>query len=94
MYVSYASLYSIIRFGLYIVILGNLLPESDVRILAVILIEHLHSLKEYGLNLKQGERITKEEVVMHLRKIDQHELAEILRKDSGKISIKTVYIIL
>jgi hypothetical protein len=65
---------------------GNILTESDIRILAVILAEHLRNLKEQGLNLNEGERITKKEVVIHLQNIDQQELAEILSQDSGKIS--------
>lgn len=66
---------------MYVVILGNLLSESDIRILAVILAEHL---KGSGLNLNQGEHIPKEKVVMHLKNISQHKLAEILREDGGK----------
>ena len=83
LHVSYANLqyYSIWFVHCY---LGNLLSESDIRILAVILTEHLHNLKERGLNLNQGERISKEEVVIQLKNIGQHELAEILRKDRGK----------
>ena len=71
---------------MYVVIkfLGNLLSESDIRILAVILTEHLDNLKESGLKFNEGERISKEQVVMHLKKIVQDELAEILRKDGGK----------
>jgi hypothetical protein len=54
------------------------------------LAEHLRNLKEHRVNLNQGKRITKEQVVIHLQKIDQQELAKILREDNGKTSsIKT-----
>ena len=66
--------------------LGNVLTERDIRILAVVLAKHLPNLQKSGLNLKQGVRITKEEVVIHLRKIDQRELAEILSEDKGNTS--------
>ena len=71
---------------MYIVISGNLLSESDIQVLALVLSEYLTNLEKSGLSLKQGERITKEEVVVQLRKINQHELAEILSKDRGKTS--------
>ena len=67
--------------------LGNILTERDIRILAVVLAKHLPYLQNSGLNLKQGVRITKEEVVIHLRKIDRRELAEILSEDKGNTSI-------
>jgi hypothetical protein len=50
------------------------------------LAEHLCNLKENGLNLIQGERITKEQVMKHLQNIDLRELAEILSEDKGKTS--------
>ena len=65
---------------------GNILTESDIRILNLILSEHLTNLEKSGLSLEQSKRITKEEVVMHLRKIDQHKLAELLSEDNGKTS--------
>jgi hypothetical protein len=64
---------------------GNLLTENDIRIAALVLAGHLPELEESGLNLNQGERITKEEVVIHLRNIDQHELAKILSREKGMI---------
>ena len=65
---------------------GNVLTESDVRVLALVLSEYLPNLERSGLNLKPDIRITKEELVMHLRKIDQHELAKIFSEDDGKTS--------
>ena len=53
--------------------------------LNVVLAEHLPKLMESGLNLNQDNHITKEEVVMHLQKIDQHEFAKILSESNGKI---------
>ena len=64
---------------------GNVLSENDVQILNIVLAEHLSKLKETGLILKQDNRITKEEVVIHLKKIDQYESAEILSKSKGKV---------
>ena len=52
---------------------GNILTESDIRVLDLVLTMHLTNLEKSGLSLKQGKRITKEEVVMHLKDIDQHE---------------------
>ena len=66
---------------------GNVLIESDIRVLALVLSEYLPNLERSGLNLKQDNiRITKEELVMHLRNIDQHELADIFSEDDGKTS--------
>ena len=53
--------------------------------LNIVLAEHLPKLMESGLNLNQDNRITKEEVVMHLQKINQHEFAKILSETNGKI---------
>ena len=64
---------------------GNVLTESDIKVLNVVLAGHLPKLMESGLNLNQDNRITKEEVVMHLQKIDQHEFAKILSESNGKI---------
>ena len=75
---------------------GNVLTESDTRVLALVLSEYLPNLEESGLNLEQDIRITKEELVMHLRKIDKNELVEIFSKDNGKIQVSeqnNVYII-
>ena len=63
---------------------GNSLTESDLRILNIVLAEHLPKLKESGLSLDYPHT-TKEEVVTHLQKIDQHEFAEILSETRGKI---------
>ena len=66
---------------------GNVLTESDIRVLALVLSEYLPNLEGSGLNLKQDNiHITKEELVMHLRNIDQHQLAEIFSEDNGKTS--------
>ena len=47
--------------------------------------KHLPKLKESGLNLDDPHiMITKEEVVTHLRNIDQHEFAEMLSETRGK----------
>ena len=64
---------------------GNVLSENDVQILNIVLAEHLSKLKESGLNLNQDNCITKEEVVIHLKKIDQHESANILNESKGKV---------
>ena len=64
---------------------GNILSESNTRVLALVLSEYLPNLEESGLDLKQDIRITKEELVMHLRNIDQHQLAKIFSEDNGKI---------
>ena len=53
--------------------------------LNIVLAEHLPKLMESGLNLNKDNCITKEEVVMHLHKIDQHEFAKILSESNGKI---------
>ena len=63
---------------------GNILTESDIRILNIVLAEHLSKLKENDFNLNQDEHITKEEVVLHLEKIDQYEFAKILSENKGK----------
>ena len=70
---------------------GNVLTESEIQILNIVLAEHLSNLEEIGLHLNQDNRITKEEVVIHLQKVD-NELAKILSENNGKISsIKTVF---
>ena len=80
--VDQPALYSWIVFFLF---KGNVLSESDIQILNIVLAEQLPKLKESGLSLTHDNRITKEEVVMHLQKIDQHDFAKILRNE-GKIS--------
>ena len=64
---------------------GNILSENYTRVLALVLSEYLPKLEESGLDLKQDIHITKEELVMHLRNIDQHQLAKIFSEDNGKI---------
>ena len=65
-----------------ILTVDTVLTESDCRILAIALAEHL---EESGLNLYQQDCLhTKEEVVTCLKKIGQHEFAEILCENRGK----------
>ena len=63
---------------------GNILTESEIQILNIVLAKQVPKLKEIGLNLNQDNRITKEEVVIHLQKVND-ELAKILSKNNGKI---------
>ena len=70
---------------------GNILTESEIKILKIVLAEHLSNLEKNGLYLNQNNHITKEEVVIHLQKVDD-ELAKILSGNNGKISsIKIVF---
>ena len=67
---------------------GHLLTETELRILNIALAEHLRKLEKSGLNLNldhQHNIITKEEVVTHLQKFGQQELAKILSEDRGKL---------
>ena len=70
----------------------NVLTESDLRILNIVLVEHLPKLKERGLNLDHIISITKEEVVKCLQQIDQHSLADILSKNQGKSNNNTAWV--
>ena len=80
---NYVLVCSIIEFF----ITDNALTESDVRILNIVLAEYLPMLKDSGLNLNQEDHphITKDELVMHLEKIND-EFAKILSESKGKIS--------
>ena len=61
------------------------LTENDIQILKIVLAEHLLKLEESGLDLNENNCITKEEVVIHLKKIDQHAFAVILGEEKGKV---------
>ena len=67
---------------------GNVLTKSDIQILNIVLAEHLSKLEDSNLNLNQDDhpRITKEEVVIHLQKIEQHEFARILSESKGNVT--------
>lgn len=66
---------------------GNLLSKSDIRILKIALAEHLLKLKDSGLDLNRNDDpyITKEEVVMYLREID-NRFAKILSERGRALS--------
>ena len=80
-----------IRACLYLfLIVDETLTESDIRILNIVLAKHLLTTelkgRLSGLNLNQDDRppITKEEVVMFLQEIHQHQFANILSGNRGR----------
>ena len=60
------------------------LTEGDLRILNIILVEHLAKLIDRGINLNPDDRPTKEEVIKCLQEIEQNDFADILKEDQGK----------
>ena len=73
---------SVVRYN-YIFTVANFLTESDVRILNIVLAEHLPKL-EVNLNPDDHPPLTKEEVVTGLQSIGQNEFAKILSGKGGK----------
>ena len=69
----------------------NLLSESDLRILNIVLVEHLPKLKGIGLDLDHNITlfITKQEVIKCLQQVGQQSLADILSKYQGKNNVDT-----
>ena len=68
------------------------LSENELRILGLVLGEHLGLLRANGLDLEGASpgRLTKERVAMHLRNIGQVQLAQLLSEKRGE-TVHVVY---
>ena len=66
----------------------NLLTESDLQILKIVLVEHLPKMEKI-LNLDQDDpsTITKKKVIKCLQQVDQHDFADILKENQGKNNV-------
>ena len=67
------------------------LSADDLRILSIVLVEYLDSLKEVGLNFETAvagqTTITKRKVVQCLQRIYQPQLADILSARQGEYRV-------
>lgn len=66
--------------------MSKVLTVNELRILGLVLAEHLNALKAKGLDIERVNevKVTKEEIVSILREIDRDELADTLSKKRGK----------
>ena len=72
------------------------LSENELRILGLVLGEHLGLLRANGLDLEGAspERLTKERVAMHLRNIGQDQLAQLLSEKRGETVLAIFHLML